>query len=217
MSTKFYAIKNGRKSNVVVNAWDECNKLVNGYKGAVFKSFKNETDAWSYLGCIKKDNIITDKDINLSIKSVVTCYTDGACSGNGKINGGAGGWGAVIIENGKRTEISGGSANTTNNRMELQGCIEALKFVKTPSEITLISDSKYVIDGINKGWAINWRKNNWLKYDGQPVKNPELWHELLDLIAFHKSVKFQWVKGHASNPENNRCDKLAVAESRKYR
>ena len=217
MAIKFYAVKNGRKNNIVVNTWNECKELVDGYKGAIFKSFKNENDAWDYLGCVKSDNIITDKANGLPLNNMVTCYADGACSGNGKANGGAGGWGVVIIENGQRTELSGGSSDTTNNRMELQGCIEALKFVKVPSEITLISDSQYVINGINKGWAKNWKRNGWMKSDGSKAKNPELWDELLNLISFHKSVTFQWVKGHASNPENNRCDRLAVAESQKYK
>ena len=216
MAIKFYAIKEGRKSNVVVTTWDECKELTDGYKNAKFKSFKNEDEAWKYLGCIKENNIITDKNNNQHDENIVICYSDGACSGNGKIES-AGGWGAVIIENGKRTEISGGMANTTNNRMELQGCIEALKFVTTPSKITLISDSQYVINGINKGWAKKWKSNNWIKSDGNPAKNPELWNELLNLIDFHKSVEFQWVKGHASNPENNRCDKLAVAAAQKYK
>ena len=216
MTKKFYAIRRGRKSNVIVKTWDECNELIHGYSGAIYKSFKNENDALNYLGCIKSDNIINDKDDASYSDNVVVCYSDGACSGNGRVNS-AGGWGAVIIDDGKRTEISGGAANTTNNRMELQGCIEALRFVKHPSRIIMISDSQYVINGINKGWARSWKKNNWVKSDGAPAKNSELWSELLSAIDFHKSVEFKWVKGHASNPENNKCDKLAVAESQKYK
>lgn len=137
----------------------------------------------------------------------VDIYTDGACSGNP----GAGGWGAVIVYKGIEKELSGGEAKTTNNRMELTAVIEALKALKEPCEVTLTSDSKYVVDGITKGWAKSWRTKGWRKGDGKPALNPDLWGELLDLLEMH-SVEFVWVKGHAGHPYNERCDRLAVSE-----
>ena len=142
----------------------------------------------------------------------VDIYTDGACSGNP----GAGGWGAVIVYKGKEKELSGGDRDTTNNRMELTAVIMALKALKEPCEITLTSDSKYVVDGITKGWAASWRAKGWRKGDGKPALNPELWGELLDLLTVH-SVEFVWVKGHAGHPYNERCDRLAVGEYEKLK
>ncbi|MDR0906184.1 MAG: ribonuclease HI [Oscillospiraceae bacterium] len=143
------------------------------------------------------------------MKSVII-YTDGACSGNP----GPGGWGAVLLYGEKRREMSGGAPQTTNNRMELTGVIEALSVLTEPCEVTLYSDSKYVTDAINKRWLDSWVRKNWRKADG-PVKNPELWQRLLPLLEMHR-VSFVWVKGHAENENNNRCDELAVAETRKY-
>ena len=137
----------------------------------------------------------------------VDIYTDGACSGNP----GAGGWGAVIVYKGIEKELSGGEAQTTNNRMELTAVIRALQALKEPCAVTLTSDSKYVVDGITKGWAASWRAKGWRKGDGKPALNPDLWGELLDLLEEH-SVEFIWVKGHAGHPYNERCDRLAVAE-----
>ena len=142
----------------------------------------------------------------------VTIYTDGACSGNP----GPGGWGAVLLYGQHKKEISGGAASTTNNRMELSGVIEALSLLKEPCVVELYSDSRYVIDALDKGWAVGWRKRGWVKSDKQPALNPDLWEQLLDLAARHQ-LRCHWVKGHASNPYNNRCDELAVAESRKFR
>ncbi len=141
----------------------------------------------------------------------VTIYTDGACSGNP----GPGGWAAILEYNGREKELSGGEAHTTNNRMELTAVIEALKALKEGCAVDLYSDSKYVIDALEKGWVYNWRKNNWIKSDKKPALNPDLWEVLLGEMARHK-VKLHWVKGHASNPKNNRCDELAVAESKKF-
>ena len=141
----------------------------------------------------------------------VTIYTDGACSGNP----GPGGWAAILEYNGREKELSGGEAHTTNNRMELTAVIEALKALKEGCAVDLYSDSKYVIDAMEKGWVYNWRKNNWIKSDKKPALNPDLWEVLLGEMARHK-VKLHWVKGHASNPKNNRCDELAVAESKKF-
>ncbi len=142
----------------------------------------------------------------------VDIFTDGACSGNP----GPGGWGAILRYKGTDKCISGGEAETTNNRMELSAVIEALKLLKEPCEVTLWTDSKYVADGLGKGWAAGWKKNGWKKADKKPALNPDLWDELLTLYGKHK-VKIQWIKGHASHPENEKCDKMAVAESQKYR
>ncbi len=140
----------------------------------------------------------------------VTIYTDGACSGNP----GPGGWGAILQYGELEKELSGGEKHTTNNRMELTGVISALTALKEPCTVELYSDSKYVIDGIVKGWAKGWRSRGWVKSDKKPALNPDLWGVLLDLCEKHK-VNFHWVKGHADNPYNNRCDELAVAESKK--
>ena len=136
----------------------------------------------------------------------VDIYTDGACSGNP----GPGGYGAILVYNGKEKELSGGEAQTTNNRMELTAVIAALEALKEPCEITLTTDSKYVSDGILQGWAKGWRARGWKKADGKPALNPDLWSRLLDLLNIH-NVEFVWVKGHAGHPYNERCDALAVA------
>ena len=146
----------------------------------------------------------------------IEIYTDGACSGNP----GPGGWGAILrFRTGEKVyekEISGGEAGTTNNRMELTGAISALRALKEPCQVELYSDSKYVIDALEKGWAKGWRARGWVKGDKKPALNPDLWQQLLELCEYH-TVNLHWVKGHASNPYNNRCDELAVAESRKFR
>ena len=135
----------------------------------------------------------------------VDLFTDGACSGNP----GPGGWGAVLRFNGVEKELCGGEKDTTNNRMELTAVIKGLSALKEPCEVHLVTDSKYVADGISKGWAEAWRKNGWRKSDKKPALNIDLWEELLDLLKTHK-VTIEWVKGHAGHPENERCDKLAV-------
>ena len=142
----------------------------------------------------------------------VTVYTDGACSGNP----GPGGWGAILRYGAHEKEISGGAASTTNNRMELTAVIEALRLLKEPCLVELWSDSKYVIDALEKGWARSWQKRGWVKSDKKPALNPDLWEELLALTDRH-TVRCHWVKGHADDPYNERCDRLAVAESRRYR
>ena len=141
----------------------------------------------------------------------VELYTDGACSGNP----GPGGWGAILIFKGIEKELSGGEASTTNNRMELTAVIEGLSALKESCIVELYSDSKYVIDGLSKGWAASWRAKGWRKADKKPALNPDLWEELLNLTEKHQ-MRYHWVKGHAENPYNNRCDELAVAESKKF-
>jgi len=139
---------------------------------------------------------------------VVEIYTDGACKGNP----GPGGYGVVLLSGGRRKEISGGFRKTTNNRMELLACIEGLRSLKRPCTVVLTSDSSYVVNAIEKGWAKRWRSKSWMLSPGKSAKNSDLWKQLLDLCAEH-TVKFHWVKGHAGHPENECCDLLAVAAS----
>ena len=141
----------------------------------------------------------------------VEIFTDGACSGNP----GPGGWGAVLRYGSAEKELSGGAADTTNNRMELSAVIAALSALKEPCKVTLTSDSKYVIDAVTKGWAKKWQANGWVKSDKKPALNADLWEKLLTLLEKH-DVRFVWVKGHAGHPENERCDRLAVEQSKKY-
>ncbi|MBR6740655.1 MAG: ribonuclease HI [Clostridia bacterium] len=140
----------------------------------------------------------------------VELYTDGACSGNP----GPGGYAAILRYGEKERIVSGGEEDTTNNRMELRAAIEGLKVLKEPCTVELYSDSKYLVDGLEKGWAESWRRRGWKKADKTPAKNPELWQELLDLCQTHE-VRLHWVKGHADNPYNNRCDEIAVSYYKK--
>ena len=145
----------------------------------------------------------------------VEIYTDGACSGNP----GPGGWGALLrYRSGDKVyekELSGGDASTTNNRMELTAFIEAVGLLKEPCEIRYCSDSQYVINGLEKGWAKGWRARGWKKADKSPALNPDLWAKALDLAEQHR-ITYVWVKGHAGHPENERCDQLAVAQSKAH-
>ena len=140
----------------------------------------------------------------------VTIYTDGACSGNP----GPGGWGAILMYKEQKLELSGYEAHTTNNRMELLAPIQALARLKEPCEVSVYSDSAYLVNAFRQHWLDNWQKHNWVKSDKKPVENQDLWKKLLEYCAIHK---IQWikVKGHANNPYNNRCDELATGEIRK--
>lgn len=147
----------------------------------------------------------------------VEIYTDGACSGNP----GPGGWGAILrfrTSDGRvfEKELHGGEPSTTNNRMELTALLEALRQLKEPCDIDLFSDSQYVINGLEKGWAKGWRARGWKKADKSPALNPDLWGALLEESAKH-TIHYHWLKGHAGHPENERCDQMAVEESRKFR
>jgi len=136
----------------------------------------------------------------------VEIFTDGACSGNP----GPGGYGVILKYNAKIRELSAGFRLTTNNRMELRAVIEALKILKEKCRVVIHSDSKYIVDAIEKGWARRWQANNWYRNKREKALNSEMWQELLTLLTKHE-VEFLWVKGHAGHPENERCDKLAVA------
>ena len=144
-------------------------------------------------------------------KSEVYLYSDGACKGNP----GPGGYGTILVYKGKERELCGGAADTTNNRMELLGAISAFEALNRPCDVSFCSDSKYVIDGLSKGWAESWKKKNWKKGDGKPALNPDLWDRLLAATAPH-DVTYIWIKGHAGHAYNERCDALAVAEAEKF-
>jgi len=141
----------------------------------------------------------------------VTIYTDGACSGNP----GPGGWGAILQYGGYKKELSGGEKETTNNRMELIGVITALQTLKEPCQVDLYTDSQYIVNAINEGWLVSWQLKGWKRKGGE-VKNIDLWQTLVPLLNTH-NVNFIWVKGHAENEFNNRCDELAVMESKKFK
>jgi len=142
----------------------------------------------------------------------VEIFTDGGCSGNP----GPGGWGVILKYNGAEKELSGGEPMTTNNKMELTAAIMGLSALKSPCKVTLYSDSQYLVNGMTKGWAKSWRKNGWVKSDKKPALNADLWQRLLDLDQIH-DVTYVWVKGHAGHPENERCDRLAVASAAAFK
>ena len=142
---------------------------------------------------------------------VVYLYSDGACSGNP----GPGGFGVILRCDGKEKELSGGEKSTTNNRMELMGVITGLEALKYPCTVIVQTDSKYVVDSVTKGWARSWQKKGWIKSDKKPALNVDLWERLLALLDTHR-VTFTWIKGHAGHAENERCDRLAIAQRDAY-
>ena len=198
---KFYAVKKGYKPGVY-EEWSEAQKQVGGFKGAIFKSFANKDEAYSFLE-ESKNEIQNDKN-------KIVIYTDGGCINNP----GPGGYGAVLIYGENEKDIKGGFSHTTNNRMELMAAIEALRALKKKDiPIELYSDSRYVVNGISKGWAKKWRENGWVKSDKKQALNIDLWRSLLDLVE-PLSIKFIWVKGHAGNINNERCDTMATEMAR---
>ena len=144
-------------------------------------------------------------------KKTVKLYTDGSCSGNP----GPGGWGAILIYKGVEKELSGGEENTTNNRMELTGLIKGLEALKVPCIVEVYTDSKYIVDAIQKGWLSKWRENNWQRTKKESVANVDLWECVLKLLEGHEA-EFIWVKGHDTNEYNNRCDRLATDQTKKF-
>ena len=212
---KFYAVKRGRKPGIYFN-WADAKAEVESYQGAVYKGFTTLKDAEEWLNSSASSKRASAKNSPSSTApqasdDAVIIYTDGGALGNP----GPGGYGAVIVYGNEKKEISGGFKKTTNNRMELTAVIAALKILEIRDRpVTIYSDSSYVVNGINKGWARNWRKNNWIKSDKNPAINPDLWSELLDLVE-QLNITFVWVKGHAGNPLNERCDELAKASAAK--
>ena len=214
---KFYAVAVGRECGIFYD-WATAEQQVKGFAGAKFKSFFNKTDAEKWLEdpvyrkkpSVPKKITRIDSDPGETTADI-TIYTDG-----GSINNpGPGGYGAVIVEAVGELELSGGYRLTTNNRMEMMAAIVALRRFETREEsIHLYSDSSYLVNGIKKGWVKKWQLNGWKKSDGQDVLNIDLWQELIRLTA-NGNVSFQWVKGHAGNALNERCDRLAVESARK--
>jgi ribonuclease HI len=231
---QYYAVRSGRETGIY-RTWEECKAQVDGYAKAQYKGFSSLEEAEAYLGYVKTVKInnppgarpsMTRKpqgsskkmhgagngvDESLALEMLETSdglkhmviYTDGACLGNP----GRGGYGVVLLHGKERKEFSHGFRLTTNNRMEMLACIIGLQSLESPCAVTLYSDSQYVINSITKGWALRWRKNRW-KRNGEDVPNADLWEKMLDLCDKHK-VRFNWVRGHAGNKENERCDQLA--------
>ena len=217
---KFYAVAKGIKPGIYTN-WPEAKAQIDGFAGAIYKGFPTykEAENWLKKPVLRPSSAGTGSEhpkspacsdpLNPDPGRVII-YTDGGSSGNP----GPGGYGVVQVYNGRVKEITGGFKLTTNNRMELMGVIVALRQLEFRDKpVTVYTDSSYVVNGITKGWAKNWRKNNWIKSDKQPAVNPDLWGELLDLTA-ELDITFVWVKGHTGNPLNERCDELAVSSAR---
>jgi ribonuclease HI len=211
-SPKFYAVRKGRTPGIY-RTWDKCRAEVEGFAGAQFKSFTSEREAQAYLDGIDAPKPAsrtreTEEEPDSNPAAPVVIYADGACIRNP----GPGGYGVVILEGGRRRELSGGFRLTTNNRMEILGCIAGLTAIEAPSEIAVFSDSRYVVNAMSQSWALRWRKNGWRRKDegGEWVAalNSDLWKQMLALCDKHR-VRFNWVRGHAGNKENERCDVLA--------
>lgn len=216
---KYYAIAKGHEPGIYDN-WPEAQAQIDGYKGAAYKGFSTREEAEEWLENPSLDRpaktgtatgTAPAKQGDLPKPGEITIYTDGGAINNP----GPGGYGIVMLFNGHRKELSGGFAHTTNNRMELMACIVALRELKRQDiPVTLYSDSSYVVNGITKGWAKSWRRNNWIKSNKESALNPDLWAELLNLTEGLK-ITFKWVKGHAGHPMNERCDELAVQSAKK--
>jgi ribonuclease HI len=223
---KYYAVASGRNPGIYTE-WagpEGAQVQVVRYKGAVYKGFATKGDAKAFIAeHNEKASETTSKDMKDSKRlnnsnpqtqsacknSQILIYTDGGCINNP----GPGGYGIVITNGNKTKEVSGGYRLTTNNRMELMACIVALRALKKPNNVIVHSDSKYVVDGISKGWAKKWQSKNWIKSDRKPALNPDLWEQLLQLCEKH-NVEFKWVKGHAGIELNERCDYLATKAAR---
>ena len=217
MKQKFYAVKVG-KTPGIYNSWSDCEKEVKGFNGAKFKSFATRNEALSWLDgkdFSTETNRIEKSNADSNIETTETnflIYTDGSCLKN---PGGAGGWAAIVTDThtGEIKELTGGEKATTNNRMELSAALFALSSIKKPSTITLVTDSEYLKNAFTKNWLKNWQKRNWKTATGADVKNRDLWEKLSFEVNRHK-IYFSWVKGHAGNPQNERCDFLAKNEAK---
>ena len=227
MAKKIYAVKRGRNTGLF-NTWDECKAQVEGYQGAVYKGFMDIAEAnawlWGSSATAGKKSVKatvpagefslfgTDDEIREDEEYVV--YTDGSCLRNPD---GPGGWAAVIKDTatGEKKEISGGEASTTNNRMELMAGIMALKALPEGASVAFYADSQYLQNAFVKRWLSSWKRRGWITSTGTPVKNQDLWEALDSEVQRHK-VNFHWVKGHAGNEDNERCDVLAKKEAMKY-
>jgi ribonuclease HI len=216
---KFYAVVRGSRPGIYT-AWyglGGAEEQVRGYTGAIYKGFTtlHEAQQWFESPAARPRSASGRSpspavpDGSGSLPGQIVVYTDGGCVGNP----GPGGYGAVILDGNKRIELAQGFRLTTNNRMELMACIAALATLKAPVDVVLHSDSRYVVNGISKGWARRWRANGWMRTKSEEAENADLWSKLLDLCAEHR-VRFVWVHGHAGNRENERCDQLATDAAR---
>jgi ribonuclease HI len=224
-----YVVVKGRVPGIYQEWYGEngAEKQVSGFQGAVYKGFptRAEAERWQKEQALspakpvpalqpttttappRQPSLPTPPETAPTSDKIVV-YTDGGCNGNP----GPGGYGAVILRDGQRQELSGGYRLTTNNRMELMACIVALQSLSPGSHVVLHSDSQYVVNSINKGWAKRWRANYWWRNKEERAENPDLWAQLLDLCEQH-DVEFVWVRGHVGTVENERCDRLSVAAS----
>lgn len=214
MKKKIYAVKQGRKIGLFPS-WEECEQQIKGYAGAKFKSFPTEREALSWLHgeeipAAKKNS--TDASTVKDFMYII--YTDGSCLRNPD---GPGGWAAILTETatGETVELHGGETCTTNNRMELTSAIAALAHVEEPSSVALFTDSQYLKNAFSRHWIDNWKRNGWKTSTGSDVKNKDLWMRLDTLFQKHR-VTFHWVKGHAGNEKNERCDHLAKNEAMQH-
>ena len=217
MAKKFYAVKRGRKTGLYTT-WAECAAQVKGFQGAVYKGFMTENEARAWLGGADARTEQPRAAAEMAAPSAPDAdyiiHTDGSCRRN---PGGAGGWAAVIetTATGAVEEKSGGDPETTNNRMELTAALMALSAVPEGARVALYTDSQYLKNAFTKFWLPAWKKRGWKKADGEPVLNQDLWVQL-DAAFAARQVQFHWVKGHAGNPRNERCDVLARAEAEKF-
>ncbi len=213
-SKKIYAVARGRKTGIF-SKWfgeDGAEVQIRQFSGARYKGFSNLEDARKWLcnpvilpGNSRNKTPENTKLPQVSTSGKIIIHTDGGCFSNP----GPGGYAAVITKDNHREELSGGFRRTTNNRMELKACIESLKKLGPECRAVIFSDSRYVVNGITKGWAKKWRMNNWKRNRTDMAENPDLWQELLDQCDDKHSVEFVWIKGHAGHEENERCDQLA--------
>lgn len=217
MAKKFYAVKRGRKTGLYT-VWAECAAQVKGFQGAVYKGFMTENEARAWLGGAdaraEQPRAAAEMAAPSAPDADYIIHTDGSCLRN---PGGAGGWAAVIetAATGAVEEKSGGAPETTNNRMELTAALMALSAVPEGARVALYTDSQYLKNAFTKFWLPAWKKRGWKKADGEPVLNQDLWVQL-DAAFAARQVQFHWVKGHAGNPRNERCDALARAEAEKF-
>ena len=217
----YYAVAKGRKIGIY-KTWagkDGAQQQISGFSGALYKGFYSYDDAQEYLNSTKIERLSKQNKIESSLqlsssnlqngigesKDRICMYTDGGCSGNP----GPGGYGIVLLYNKHRKELSGGFRLTTNNRMEIMACIFGLQTLKRENPVTIYSDSKYVVDSMTLGWVKKWKANHWKRNKKERAENSDLWEKLLHLCE-KNDVNFIWVKGHSGNPENERCDQLAV-------
>lgn len=226
-----YVVISGRSPGIY-SKWfgvGEAAEQVEGIPDAIYKGFFSREEAINWLREFTPETLaklapnlieyLDEKDDSPSLADTlsdllnngkVVIFTDGSCNAAS----GVGGYGVILKFMHYVKEMSGGFNKTTNNRMEIMACIEGLKALKRKSDVIVFSDSQYVVNSISKGWAKKWRAQNWMRNEKEKAENPDLWSQLLDLCEFH-TVEFQWVKGHNSTKENERCDKLALAASQK--